>query len=178
MAASSRIFSGYLNGMVGHYPYQDGLLVTYADEDWSNNNTSVHPGEGFALPIDARSAPMTRLGVQEPGSNRFWNFSAWTPALQVFDATFGLDPTDALVLPFVGTLPPLPGSPAGSPTRRVQFEVPIASQPAQPLFSDLNSYWSPALPSSSALIPNSGTSLRIISTSAHDSFMHIQVNGN
>jgi immune inhibitor A len=170
--------TGYLSGKVGHYPYQDGLLITYADEDWSNNNTSVHPGEGFALPIDARPAAMTRLGVQEPGSDRFWNFSAWTPAVQVFDATFGLQPTDAVVLPFVGTLPALPGSPVGSPTRRVQFELPIASKPAEPVFSDLNTYWSSVVPSSSVLLPNSGTSIRIISTSAHDTFMHLHVNGN
>jgi immune inhibitor A len=121
---------------------------------------------------------MTRRGVQEPGSNRFWNFSAWTPALQVFDATFGLEPTDALVLPFAGTLPPLPGSPAGSPNRRVQFEVPLASMPAEPFFSDLKSYWSSAIPSSSVLIPNTGTTLRVVSASAHDTFMHIHVNGN
>jgi immune inhibitor A len=169
--------TGYLNGKVGHYPYQDGLLITYADYDWTNNNTSTHAGEGFALPIDARSTPMTRVGVQEPGTDRFWNFSAWTPAVQVFDATFGLQPTDGVVLPFVGNLPPLPGSPAGSPNRRVQFEIPIASTPAAPVFNDMLAYWSPALSASSVLTPQSGTSLRIISTSAQDSFMHIQVNG-
>jgi len=170
--------TGYLNGMVGHYPYQDGLLVTYADEDWSDNNTSVHPGEGFALQVDARPAAMTRLATQEPGTDRFWNFAAWTPALQVFDATFGLEPTDALTLPFVGNLPALPGSPAGSPLRRVQFSLDIASKPAEPVFSDLLSYWSSVIPSSSVMTPQTGTSIRIISTSAQDSFMHVHVNGN
>jgi immune inhibitor A len=170
--------TSYLNGKVGHYPYQDGLLVTYADDDWSNNNTSAHAGEGFALPVDARSAAMTRLGLQEPNSDRFWNFSAWTPFVQVFDATFGLAPTDAITLPFVGTLPPLPGSPAGSPNRRVQFEVPIASKPAEPLFNDATSYWSPAIPSSSVLTPQTGTTFRIVSTSAQDTFMHVHVNAN
>jgi immune inhibitor A len=169
--------TGYLNGMVGHYPYQDGLLITYADADWSNNNTSVHPGEGFALQIDAHSTPMTRLATPEPGSDRLWNFSAWTPAVQVFDATFGLDATDSVALPFVGTVPPLPGSPAGSPNRRVQFELTIPSTPGVPSFNDLTSYWSAAVPSSSVIIPQTGTSLRVISTSAQDSFMHIQVNG-
>jgi len=170
--------TGYLNGMVGHYPYQDGLLITYADDDWANNNTSVHPGEGFALEVDARPAARTRVGVQEPNSDRFWNFAAWTPFVQVFDATFGLQPTDALLMPFVGTLPPLPGSPAGSPNRRVQFELPFASEPAAPVFSDLNTYWSSAIPTSSVLTPQSGASIRVISTSAQDTFMHIQVNGN
>jgi immune inhibitor A len=169
--------TGYVNGKVGHYPYQDGLLITYADADWTNNNTSVHPGEGFALPIDARPAPMTRAGVQEPGTTRTWNFSAWSATVQAFDATFGIDPTDTVPMPFVGTLPPLAGSPAGSPNRRVQFELTLPSTPAVPLFNDLTSYWSAAKPDSSVLIPQSGTTLRVISTSAHDSFMHIQVNG-
>ena len=170
--------TSYLSGKVGHYAYQDGLLVTYADDEWVNNNTTAHPGEGFAIPVDARSTPMTRAGVQEPGTDRFWNFQPWTPTLQVFDATFGLQPTDDMLFPFVGTLPPLPGSPAGSPTRRVQFEIPVASKPAEPLFNDMLSYWSPTLPTSSVLVPQTGTTIRVISTSAHDTFMHLQVNGN
>jgi immune inhibitor A len=170
--------TSYLNGYVGHYAYQDGLLVTYADDDWSNNNTSAHAGEGFALPVDARSVAMTRLGVQEPNSDRFWNFSAWTPTLQVFDATFGLQPTDDMLFPFVGTLPPLPGSPAGSPNRRVQFEIPVASKPAEPLFNDMLSYWDAVIPTSSVMVPQTGTTIRVISTSAQDTFMHLQVNGN
>ena len=169
--------TSYLNGMVGHYPYQDGLLVTYADFDWANNNTSQHAGEGFALPVDARWAPMTRTGLQEPGSDRIWNFAPWASVVQTFDSTFGLQPTDAVTLPFVGTLPPLPGSPAGSPNRRVQFEVGIDSKPAEPVFNDVNGYWSPAKPDASVIIPQSGTSIRIISTSAQDTFMHLHVNG-
>ncbi|MGZ8779048.1 MAG: immune inhibitor A domain-containing protein [Thermoanaerobaculia bacterium] len=165
-----------LSGKVGHYPYQDGLLVTYADSDWINNNTSVHPGEGFALPVDARPTPRTRLGTQEPGTDRFWNFGPWVSTVQTFDATFGLDPTDAVLMPFVGLLPPLPGSPAGSPNRRVQFEIAFPSEPAVPVFSDLNSYWFSTKPDSSVITPQTGTSIRIISTSAHDSFMHLQVN--
>jgi immune inhibitor A len=170
--------TSFMSGKVGHYPYQDGLLITYADTDWTNNNTSAHAGEGFALPIDARWTPMTRTGVNEPGTDRFWNFAPWVSTVQVFDATFGLDATDAVTLPFVGNLPPLPGSPAGSPNRRVQFSIDIPSTPAEPLFNDANSYWSPAKPDSSVITPQSGVSLRIISQSAQDSFMHIHVNPN
>ncbi len=170
--------TSYLSGKVGHYPYQDGLLITYADADWTNNNTSVHPGEGFALQIDARPAPRTRLGVQEPGSDRFWSFSPWSSTVQSFDATFGLEPTDALTMPYVGTLPPLPGSPAGTPNRRVQFEIPFPSEPAVRVFNDTSTYWFSTKPDASVLIPATGTSIRIVSTSAHDTFMHLHVNGN
>lgn len=169
--------TSYMSGKVGHYPYQDGLLVTYADEDWRNNNTSLHAGEGFALPVDAHATPMTRTGLQEPGADRVWNFAPWASTIQSFDATFSLDPTDSFVLPFVGNLPPLAGSPAGSPNRRVQFEVPVASQPGVTLFNDLSSYWHATKPDASVIIPQTGTSIRIISTSAHDSFMHVHVNG-
>lgn len=170
--------TGYLNGMVGHYPYQDGLLITYADTDWTNNNTSVHAGEGFALPVDSRPAPITRIGINEPGTERYWNFAPFASVVQTFDATFGLDATDALTLPFVGTLPPLPGSPAGSPNRRVQFSVDVPSNAAEPLFNDLLSYWTASKADASVIIPRTGTTIRILSTSAHDSFMHLQVNGN
>jgi immune inhibitor A len=170
--------TSYLSGKVGHYPYQDGLLITYADADWTNNQTSVHPGEGFALQIDARPTPRTRLAVPEPGSDRLWNFSPWLSTVQMFDATFGLEETDAITMPFVGTLPPLPGSPAGTPNRRAQFSLDFPSEPAVPVFNDTNTYWFSTKPDSSVLIPATGTSLRVISTSAHDSFMHLQVNGN
>jgi immune inhibitor A len=167
--------TSYLNGKVGHYPYQDGLLVTYADEDWTNNNTSAHAGEGFALPIDARPTPMLRLGVPEPGTQNVWNFSPWLSTVQAFDATFGLQPTDSLLLPFVGTLPPPAGSPAGTPNRRVQFEISIPSTPAVSLFNDLNSYWSPVKPDASVITPTSGTTISIFSTSTKDTFMHLGV---
>ena len=38
---------------VEHFPYQNGLLVWYANSLYSDNNTSQHPGGGEALPVDA-----------------------------------------------------------------------------------------------------------------------------
>ena len=121
---------------------------------------------------------MTRLGVQEPGTDRFWNFSAWISTVQSFDATFGLQATDAVTLPFVGTLPPLPGSPAGTPNRQAQFQLTIPSTPKVPFFSDLNIHWYATKPDSSVILPGAGASIRVISTSALDTFMHLEVNGN
>ena len=34
-----------------HYPYQQGLLITYWDLGFSENNVSAHRGEGRSLPI-------------------------------------------------------------------------------------------------------------------------------
>ena len=41
---------------VEHFPYQDGLLVSYWDTSQADNNTSAHPGEGLILPVDANPA--------------------------------------------------------------------------------------------------------------------------
>lgn len=160
-----------------HYPYQDGLLITYADTDWTNNNTSQHRGEGFALPIDARPQPHLRTGLVETGTNRTWNFSPWSSSFQSFDSTFGLEPTDAFTMSFTGTLPQLPDAPEGAPpTRRYEFHIDIPSTFGEPLFSDLRSYWSPAKPDASVIIPQTGTTIRVVNTSAQGAFMQIQVN--
>ena len=36
-----------------HYPYQNGMLVTYWDSSQGDNNVGDHPGEGLILPVDA-----------------------------------------------------------------------------------------------------------------------------
>ena len=73
---------------VEFFPYQDGMLVWFADKEWADNNTRVHPGHGQALPVDARPAPFYFAGTTaKPGNRR-----------QPFDATFGLQPTDNVCL--------------------------------------------------------------------------------
>ena len=37
---------------VEHYPFQDGVLVSYWDTSQGDNNTGQHPGSGLILPID------------------------------------------------------------------------------------------------------------------------------
>ncbi|HEX7155008.1 MAG TPA: immune inhibitor A domain-containing protein [Thermoanaerobaculia bacterium] len=157
---------------VTHFPYQDGLLVTYWDLGEANNNTSQHRGEGRILPIDAHPEPLRRT-VPYDGQN--WTFSPWSASIQAFDATFTLEPTDPVFLPFTGTLPPATGSPAGTPNRVVEFEIPYPSQQGVSVFNDLNSYWSAARPENSVIVPKTGTSIRIINTSAHNTFMQIEV---
>jgi immune inhibitor A len=67
---------------VEFFPYQDGMLVWFADKEYADNNTRVHPGHGQALPVDARPAPFTYPDGTKPGNRR-----------QPFDATFGLTAT-------------------------------------------------------------------------------------
>ena len=43
---------------VERFPYQNGLLVSFANGEFTDNNTSAHPGGGEVLPVDARPAPI------------------------------------------------------------------------------------------------------------------------
>lgn len=144
-------FFGYLNNpllanFVDHFPYQDGLLINYWDTSQRNNNTRQHPGAGLVLPIDAHPAALVR--VDGP---------VWRNRVQAYDATFGLDPTDAFTLHV---------NSAASP---------IESQPAVSTFDDRTTYWDAANPQGSVKNPNTGTQIRITSSSAQDSFMQVEV---
>ncbi|MGG8407237.1 immune inhibitor A domain-containing protein, partial [Streptomyces sp. 12297] len=80
-------FAGTRPDWVEHYAYQTGLLMWLWDTSQKDNNTSVHPGQGLILPIDAHAKPMT-----------------WTDGtlmrnkIQPFDAPFSLYATDAFTL--------------------------------------------------------------------------------
>ncbi len=71
--AENRVYSGYDETLrtgpynfgwgttkpdwVERFPYQNGMLVWFANGEYSDNNTSTHPGGGEVLPVDARPAP-------------------------------------------------------------------------------------------------------------------------
>ena len=147
---------------VAHYPYQDGLLVTYWDAGESNDNTSLHPGEGRSLPVDAHPDPLVRVATWPDGSALV---APWSATVQTSDSTFGLQATDPLHIPYVGTF-------SGA---RIQFWQDHPSLPPAPEFNDMNSYWSTVTPASSVIVPKTGTIIRVISTSAQDGFMQIHV---
>jgi immune inhibitor A len=149
---------------VSHYAYQDGLLITYWDLAESNNNVSAHRGEGRVLPVDAHPEPLLR-DVAYPGQAPFT--SPWSSSIQSYDSTFSLEPTDALSLPFYGT--PAAGQPP------VQFQANHPSLPPVSVFNDLNPYWYARTSTAGVIVPQTGTTIRIVSTSAHDGFMQIQV---
>ena len=43
---------------VERFPYQNGMLVWFANGEYADNNTIAHPGGGEVLPVDARPAPI------------------------------------------------------------------------------------------------------------------------
>jgi immune inhibitor A len=122
---------------VEHFPYQNGLLVSYWDTSQSDNNTSRHPGEGLILPVDAHPAPIYRLDG-EP----------WRPRVAGYDATFGRQRADSFTL-HLGDVP-------GTPSH-------IRGRAAVPVFRDNRSYWDERQETSSVKVPNNGVSMKVLS---------------
>ncbi len=145
-------FSGVpgLGNYVEHFPYQDGLLISYWDTSFASNNVGSNCGAGrcggLLLPVDAHPDPLIRA-----------DNGIWRNRVQSYDATFGLEPTDAITLHWWGEASEHP------------------SLPAVPIFDDMNSYYDDANPMGSVMVPHTGTQIRVKSVSAHGSFMQVEV---
>lgn len=140
---------GFLNtapDWVEHFPYQDGLLISYWDTSYDDNNTSEHPGGGLILPIDAHPNALLRP-----------NATPWRSRVQSYDSTFTLGPTDAITLHVNGVASNIP------------------SLPGVAVFNDLVDFWDPSTPLANVITPNTGTQIRIKSYSAIGNFMQIEV---
>jgi immune inhibitor A len=72
---------------VEFFSFRPGLLVWLVDHTVEDNNTSVHPGTGLTLPVDARPAPFRYPDGTAPSNRR-----------QPFDATFGLQDVPKMCL--------------------------------------------------------------------------------
>ena len=131
---------------VERFPYQDGLLIWYCDDSQTDNNVGVHPGTGFALPVDAHPVPLLRPDKK-----------VWRNRVQTLDSTFGFDATDALTLHYNG---------------RASF---IPSLPAVPVFNDTLSYWSADNPTGSVITPVTGTKIEVLGISADNRYMDVRV---
>ena len=147
---------GFLNtrpDWVEHFPYQDGMLLWYWNDAYTDNNVGDHPGGGLLLPIDAHP------------NMKYWpDGTLLRPRQLSYDSTFGLEATDAITLHNSG------------------MEATIASQPAVPVFDDSNSYWvDGSAPGryqprwNSVKVPDTGTQIRVKSVSAQGNFMQVEV---
>lgn len=135
-----------LGNWVEYFSYQDGLLIHYWDTSQTDNNTSVHPGEGLILPIDAHPEVMYRADGE-----------VWRNRIQTYDATFGMEPTEGYTFHWLS-----------QPSEHT-------SLPAASVFDDTNSYWRAENPTGSVQNPNTGTQIIIRSVSARGNFMQVQV---
>ena len=124
---------------VEHFPYQDGLLVTYWDTSQSDNQTAVHPGSGLILPIDAN--PETRYNLTG---------KPWRSTVQGYDATFGLQKSDSFTLHI-----------ADQPSY-------VRGQAAQPLFNDTKPYWFADNPQYGVKLPAAGVKIKVLQQKGTD----------
>ncbi|WP_088997049.1 immune inhibitor A domain-containing protein [Micromonospora echinaurantiaca] len=129
-------FFGYANtrpDYVDHYAYQEGLLISYWNLRWADNDTFAHPGEGRNLYIDAHPRPIYNLTGQP-----------WRARVQVYDAPFSLKKADSFTLHL---------------NSQPQY---IRGQAAQPLFDDTQKYWYAELPNHGVKLPATGTKIRVL----------------
>jgi immune inhibitor A len=129
-------FFGYQNtrpDYVDHYAYQEGLLISYWNLRWADNDTFEHPGEGRNLIIDAHPRPIYNLTGQP-----------WRARVQVYDAPFSLKKADSFTLHL---------------NSQPQY---IRGQAAQPLFDDTKKYWYAELPNHGVKLPATGTKIKVL----------------
>ena len=98
--------------LVEHFPYQDGLLISYWNTQYTDNNVGDHPGGGLVLPIDAH-----------PQLSHWRGGTLMRPRIQSWDSTFGLQSVPRLRLHNDGVA------------------TTIAAKAAVSVFSDNRSYW-------------------------------------
>jgi immune inhibitor A len=131
---------------VEHFPYQDGMLVWAVDESYTDNNTIDHPGHALAMPVDARPAPFGYPDGTRPSNRR-----------QPFDATFGLQATDAVSL----HKEVLVGNGKSQTVDTLAATAP--SNAGIPTFTDADpdAYWSSLNPLSSILVAGWGVTATV-----------------
>ena len=131
---------------VEFFKFQNGMLVWYVDHSQEDNNTSQHPGSGLALPVDARPAKFTYPDGTAASNRR-----------QPFDATFGLEATDATCL----HKQVLVGKGAAQTVEPVAACAPSVA--GIPTFNDTDplAYWSSSNPQNSVKVAGEGVKVTV-----------------
>ena len=123
---------------VDHYAYQQGLLISYWNTLYTDNDTFEHPGFGRNLYIDAHPTPMPQ--ASGPGGY-------WRARVQVYDAPFGDKKTDTVTL-HVGGVP-----------------FTFGGLPGVSTFDDTAKYWFSEVPNHGVKLPAVGVKVRVLNDS-------------
>ena len=117
--------------------YADGLLINYRNSGYPDNDTSVHPGGGQVLPIDAHPAP----GINPDGRTLL------QPRWQTWDSTFGVDAHSVRLPQYIS-----PG--------RTLWQT-YTAQPVSSFYDDpsTTAYWNATVPQNS--VKTAGSGIRI-----------------
>lgn len=141
-------FSSTRPNWVEHFPYQNGLLISLWDTSRTDNNTSVHPGSGEILPIDAHAVPET-WSDGTVMRNRY----------QSYDSPFSLSRTDAVTLHKDGVA------------------AKIKSKPGNPVFDDHRGtyYYPGSNPTGGVQVSDTNTRIKILWEARDGSNIIVQV---
>jgi immune inhibitor A len=140
-------FTAPNDAKVEHFPYQNGLLIWLWDTSQQDNNTSVHPGKGLILPVDAHAKPL-----------KWADGTLMRNRIQAFDSTFGWWPTPSLTL-----------HNADKATR-------ISPKLGVPVFDDhKGTYWSKDNPTGSVDVTDTNTKISIVSQPLDGQTMTVKV---
>lgn len=153
---------------VDHFPYQDGLLVWYANGRYADNNTSSHPGGGQALPVDAN--PTYRVWTEDGDPASYAS-----GRLSTYDSTFDVDKSAALHLRSASDFAD-PGDPPDWHT--LNYDVPARA--GNPVFDDsvVDQYWDNTWRASgffSTKVAGVGTMIQVLSSNESTGAMTIKV---
>jgi len=124
--------------------YADGLLINYRNSGYPDNDTSVHPGGGQVLPIDAHPAP----GINPDGCTLL------QPRWQTWDSTFGVDEHSVRLPQYIS---------AGRTLWRTYTAQPVSSFYDDP---STTAYWNATVPQNSVKTAGSGIRIDITGASA------------
>ncbi|GAA2396519.1 immune inhibitor A [Streptomyces glaucosporus] len=117
------------------YAYQTGLLIWLWDTSQLDNNTSVHPGEGLILPVDAH-----------PKAEKWSDGTLMRNRVQSYDSPFSWWPTKGMTLH-------KNGEPA-----KVSWKL------GNPVFDDRKGdYWDESNPTAGVKVPDTNTRISIVS---------------
>lgn len=117
--------------------YDSGLVVWYVDNEYSDNWTGMHPGDGFLGVVDA-DQKVNRWSDGIIGGTRY----------QMRDAAFNVDKGTNMFIDY-GT-----------------FSMKDNANGSQPLFDDSKKYMTPVLPDAGRNVPNYGLTFRVLGHSA------------
>ncbi|MET9347850.1 immune inhibitor A domain-containing protein [Streptomyces termitum] len=127
-------FTGDRASWVEHYPYQNGLLIWKWDLSQKDNNTSVHPGQGLVLPVDAHPAQL-----------RWKDGTLMRNRVQAYDSPFSTYRTDALQL------------------HKADVATFVPSLRGNPVFDDrTNTYWTAENPRAGVKITDTNTKIEVV----------------
>ncbi|MFJ7412008.1 immune inhibitor A domain-containing protein [Streptomyces sp. NPDC098077] len=140
-------FSGTRPDWVEHYAYQNGLLVWLWDTSQKDNNTSVHPGQGLILPVDAHAKPL-----------KWKDGSLLRNKIQPFDAPFSWYPNEGFTL------------------HNADVPLRIKPSLGSPVFDDRKgTYWYKENPTGSVKVSDTNTRISIVQEPRNGSTMRVMV---